>query len=75
MIRDVTIPAKECTCEKCGHRWTHFGPRPPTNCPRKTCRTREWNGRKPQPSKIKLPAPRKKGRPKATTVFDYSEDP
>jgi hypothetical protein len=77
MIRDKVITVKECTCDVCGYHWTSTAPTPPRWCANKDCRSREWNGRK-LPSltdEIKLPAPRKAGRPKTATFFDETIDP
>ena len=77
MVRDITITAKECQCEKCGHEWVHIGDGTPKNCAYKPCRSREWNGKKKHvqshTNEIKFPAPRKGGRPKTITLFDREE--
>jgi ribosomal protein L37E len=60
MIRNVTIPAIECTCERCGYEWVSIAKELPEACPSRRCRTREWNGKKGQRepgSKIELPKP------------------
>lgn len=80
MIRDTTVPAKECKCDKCGHMWKVYdGGKLPTWC--RSCRSREWNGKKQQVQshvhEIKLPAPRTGGRPKTvarTALFEQDED-
>jgi hypothetical protein len=68
VIRDVTIPARECRCDKCGHSWISIGESVPTHCRNRNCRSREWNGKKQEVrshrNEIKLPAPRSSGRPK-----------
>ena len=78
MICRITIPATLCQCDKCGHSWTSYGDAPPKNCRNQKCRSREWNGKKlllqSHVNEIKLPSPRKGGRPKNKPVFDYSED-
>jgi hypothetical protein len=76
ILAEVTIPAKLCKCDVCGHEWTHAG-KLPTNCHNRQCRSREWNGKKrrSRAEEIKLPAPRTGGRPKTKPFFDYSEDP
>jgi hypothetical protein len=71
MIRSITIAANECTCNKCHHKWVSIGKTPPQNCQNKKCRSRAWNGKK-QPShvdEIKLPRPRKGGRPRIITLI------
>jgi len=65
------IKAMLCTCDVCGHSWKSFCTQPPTWCPNPECRSREWNGKKYRKhgSEIKLPAPRKGGRPKTIAVL------
>lgn len=62
MIRDITIPAKECSCSACGYTWISISTRIPESCRNRDCRSREWNGkkikRKPERGpKVKLPKP------------------
>lgn len=68
MVLTTTVPARLCTCDKCGYSWVLYEGNPPIRCASKTCRTREWNGKKQQVrshvNEIKLPAPRSGGRPK-----------
>lgn len=69
MIRQVTVPALECTCGICGHVWHSLAPpsRPPLWCANSLCRSREWDGskvrRKPRrPARapaVVLPRPQK----------------
>jgi hypothetical protein len=76
MIIDVKLPAKECTCDICGYQWVSLATiQPPECCRSLACRSREWNGKKmPSYAKvIKLPAPRKGGRPKTITLLDEDE--
>jgi hypothetical protein len=64
MIREIIVPAKECTCDLCTYSWRSLQAKKPTACPR--CGSRQWNGQK-RPShvnEIKFPSPRKVGRPK-----------
>jgi hypothetical protein len=76
MIRETFRPTLDCTCDKCGYAWVVLGRTPPANCANKDCRSREWNGKKQRShaKEIKLPAPRKGGRPRTITLFDYTED-
>jgi hypothetical protein len=77
MIEDTTIPAKLCKCEKCGHEWTQTDGKLPQHCRNQDCKSREWNGKKKQLQshihEIKLPAPRKGGRPNTVTLLDDGE--
>lgn len=47
MIQDVTIPARYCVCDLCGYDWHSIAFLPPTHCQNRDCRSREWNGKKP----------------------------
>jgi hypothetical protein len=53
MIKDITIPARLCTCEAllkdgtpCSYFWITLlaPPRLPSTCQNRECRSREWNG-------------------------------
>ena len=75
MITNITVPARQCKCEVCGYTWLSFAPEIPVYCSNIKCRSREWNGVKtPQPParRIKLPAPRRSGRPR--TVPEWAEE-
>lgn len=50
MIKNVTIPARLCTCEICFYEWITIlaADRVPVNCQNRECRSREWNGKKPK---------------------------
>jgi hypothetical protein len=76
-VRKIKIPAFDCTCLVCGHRWVSIAPQPPISCGSPKCRSRQWNGVKKKPArvpKIKLPAPRKKGRPRTITAMGVYEE-
>lgn len=70
MITDITIPAKLCKCDKCGHEWEQTNGKLPMQCRNEDCRSREWNGKKIQTRshihEIKFPARRAGGRPRVT---------
>lgn len=72
MIRDVMIPAKQCTCDRCGYSWLSQASTLPESCRNPQCRSRQWNGakRKSRKNEIRLPSPRKNGRPKTITLLD-----
>ena len=75
MIQDILVPAKRCTCDACKHEWTSFTPHLPTFCPE--CHTRQWNGIRPAKShvhEIKLPAPRKAGRPQTAAPSSFGDE-
>jgi hypothetical protein len=76
MIRDITIPVKLCECNLCAYSWLSLALKPPESCRNRHCRSREWNGKKrvSHIDEIKLPPPRKAGRPKTITMFDGDEE-
>lgn len=78
MISDITIQAKLCRCEKCGHSWVSMSNRPPRHCRNRKCRSREWNGKKQEVrshrNEIKLPAPRQAGRPRLIARAEEETD-
>jgi hypothetical protein len=57
-IKDITIPARLCTCCLCGYSWITLlaPPRLPSHCQNRECRSREWNGKKPKRVPEKKPA-------------------
>lgn len=75
MITDTTIPAKLCTCDICHYQWVSIAAKLPECCRNILCRSREWNGKtlKSHAHEIKLPAPRKPGRPKTITLLEDEE--
>jgi hypothetical protein len=40
-IKRKKVDAWECTCERCGHRWTSVGADPPRACA--GCKKTNWN--------------------------------
>ena len=67
ILRDVMVPGKELKCDVCGWYWITIIRTLPACCPNKTCRSREWNGKKvkrsPSLTRIQLPKP-----PKVRTI-------
>lgn len=61
MIRKTRIPAIECTCEKCFHKWYSIARKLPESCANLGCRSREWNGKKKRERtpkiRVELPKP------------------
>jgi hypothetical protein len=78
MIEEIIIPARFCICLKCLFEWISVTTQPPQRCRNQACRTKWWDGQKPQrrshADEIKLPAPRTRGRPRPRISFDYNED-
>jgi hypothetical protein len=78
MIEDSPTAVLYCCCLKCLHEWISPTDQPPRFCRNPTCRSLDWNEKKPRTQRshvneIKLPSPRSSGRPR-TTSFDYDED-
>ena len=40
-----------CFCDVCGWEWIPEIDSPPKQCSRRSCRSREWNGKKAQPGR------------------------
>lgn len=76
MIEAVQIDATQCTCEVCGYEWVSTGKQLPECCAK--CRSRKWNGVKQAVKshvhEIKLPSPRRGGRPRTITLVDVREE-
>lgn len=72
MMTDVLAPAKQCKCDICGREWISYGINKPECCRNLACRSRQWDGIKSQPyqAKIRLPGPRRRGRPRSIAIFD-----
>lgn len=72
MITNITIPARLLTCEVCLYEWVSImRDRLPTHCQNRSCRSREWNGKKEKRT------PEKKPRivlPKAVKVRGEEDD-
>lgn len=75
MRRKITITATRCTCDHCGHSWTSLGDKQTAVCAK--CRRRTWDGGKLRHhgKEIKLPKPRKGGRPRAISMHDGDAEP
>ena len=61
ILGDVRVPGKHLQCDLCGYRWISVAVDLPENCPKRECRSREWNGKKKRirPTRIELPKPTK----------------
>jgi DNA replicative helicase MCM subunit Mcm2 (Cdc46/Mcm family) len=58
-------------CDQCGHEWLREGDNFPQQCPKRSCRSRQWNANesKPvQPNKPASNAPQVKPGPKKQTI-------
>ena len=71
-VRNVVVPGRLCNAEQCHRPWLSILKHLPERCPRRDCRSRQWNGAKQRShvNEIKLPAPRRPGRPKSGAEAD-----
>jgi len=70
-VEIISVEVRNCTCGVCQHGWRSTKADIPEKCP--SCRSRVWNsGRQPRShiGEIRLPAARKRGRPKTKTITD-----
>jgi hypothetical protein len=73
MMEEVTIRAKHCRCEVCGHLWYSIAKKKPEACPNRKCRSREWNGAKGRPNGVQaivLPKPATRAIKRLPVAFD-----